>query len=64
MLTYVNITKEKRYCYVIVVLNIGSIDLTPWSPAHQPLIISPPIRRKLPQVVGVFLIIYLEPTGG
>jgi len=23
VITYVNITKEKRYCYVIVILNIG-----------------------------------------
>jgi len=24
VITYVNITKEKRYCYVIDILNIGS----------------------------------------
>jgi len=23
VITYINITKEKRYCYVIVILNIG-----------------------------------------
>jgi len=23
VITYVNITKEKRYCYIIVILNIG-----------------------------------------
>ena len=40
VITYFNITKEKRYCYVIVILNIGSeIAMQPEDPQHYTAVV-------------------------